>query len=737
MNQNTHITPGRVQRSLRWRFNPLRNITPEGLVRQLDNFEAGYLGEAAASWELIEKRDDLLKAVVPKRKKAVSRQGWEVLPLATVGPEQAAEAKRHAAALEYFYRNLRCANAIDENERGGFQLLVRQMMDAVGKRYAVHEIVWRPEGGAGAEGARRVTAELRFVPLTFFENTTGRLRFLEAENQTEGTPLEEGEWMVTVADGLMVASSIAWMFKYLTLNDWANYSEKQGKPGVQGVTQAERNSADWQNMADAIGQLLAGEGIVTGANEEVRVIDLAKGGNAPFAALVDRLDRMIAALWRGADLSTLSREHGYGASLQDKEACLLEEDDAAMIAETLHRYVDEWVIRYAFGEGVKPLAAIKVLVAGRDCTDQDLRIDAFLAEHGAPVGVGEALQRYGRALPKPGEPLLRPLGSLARGAEPAGGMPNTAGETGRAAFANTADCPAEPGPVAGLRSRFEPLQGDWLQLAPLGDFPHAKGIQRVDKAGVEAMVRHFNSFMGRLGRWFAGVPFYAGHPDAPSLAREYPDKKAYGWIMELEARADGLYGKPKWSAAGRELIEGAHYKYFSPYWEAEEIRTEGGGKAFRPTRLLSVGFTNQPNLPVRPLANAEEGGGDVAFADGEGEQVGDAEALTEAEWQKIFADLYGRLEAVSKRVEELDNAARRGREEAAAGPERPMKTRAITNCLGLRKGELSRAHGRQAKVRELVEGKMRGGLSYDEAWEAVKREAPAIFALMREPGAGE
>jgi hypothetical protein len=503
------------------------------LIRQLDNFEAGYLGEAAASWELMEKRDDLLKAVAPKRKKSVSRQGWEVSPLATVLAEQAEEAKRHAAALEYFYQNLRCANAIDENERGGFQLLVRQMMDAVGKRYAVHEIVWQAETsqeraarlkGTDGPAPRFVTAEFRFVPLTFFENTTGRLRYLEAENQMEGAALEEGAWMVTVGEGLMAASSIAWMFKYLTLNDWATYCEKQGKPGVQGLTTAERDSADWQNMVEAIGQLLAGEGIVTGANEEVRVLDLAKGGNAPFAALVDRLDRMIAALWRGADLSTLSREHGYGASLQEKEACLLEEDDAVMISETLHRFVDEWVIRYVFGPGVKPLAAIRVLVAGRECTDYDLRIDEFLSGHGAPLSVRDALQRYGRPLPKPGESLLNPGPEPARGhrgGKPDSGMENTAEEKGRVALANTAGAGIEP--VPGARSEFTPLQGDWIHLAPFGDFAHARGIQRVDKAGVEAMARHFNSFMGRLGRWFAGVPFYVGHPDAPALSQEYPD----------------------------------------------------------------------------------------------------------------------------------------------------------------------------------------------------------------------
>jgi hypothetical protein len=72
-----------------------------------------------------------LRSVIPKRKKAIARHGWTVLPARELQPSEEAESKRHIATLEYFYRNLDCSNAIDTNERGGFSLLVRQMMDAV------------------------------------------------------------------------------------------------------------------------------------------------------------------------------------------------------------------------------------------------------------------------------------------------------------------------------------------------------------------------------------------------------------------------------------------------------------------------------------------------------------------------------------------------------------------------------------------------------------------------------
>ena len=47
------------------------------------------------------------------------------------------------------YNHLTTTTALEENETGGLGLLIRQMMDAVGKRYAVHEIVWQPGGNPG------------------------------------------------------------------------------------------------------------------------------------------------------------------------------------------------------------------------------------------------------------------------------------------------------------------------------------------------------------------------------------------------------------------------------------------------------------------------------------------------------------------------------------------------------------------------------------------------------------
>jgi hypothetical protein len=114
------------------------------------------------------------------------------------------------------------------------------------------------------------------------------------------------------------------------------------------------------------------------------------------------------------------------------------------------------------------------------------------------------------------------------------------------ALANTAK---ESIGLIGLANRFEAGQDAFVQISPLGDFPHAKGLQRMDRAAAEGMVNHFNKFSSKLGRMFVGVPFYVGHPDLPGLENEYPDRKAYGWVKAWRFATTAF--TEKWTGANQ------------------------------------------------------------------------------------------------------------------------------------------------------------------------------------------
>ena len=403
------ITPARVELSIRQRFNPIRILTPELLATQLDQFARGYLAPIMRTWETMERRDDRLASVASKAKSALARHGYEIV---TKDDADGGEAARHKEALEYFYANLTVTDAYDENRVGGFALLVRTMAHAVGRKYSVHEICWQP-------GKSGLTAEFRAAPGWFFENLTGRLRFLTQDFDYMGVPMNPDDWLVTVGDGIDEACSVAYMFKHLPLKDWLNYSEKFGFPGILGKTAASQGSAQWDAMKAAVSAFANDFAAVCNVSDTIEMIKADGGqGSTPFEAIVEKMDRAMSILWRGADLGTQSHHgtgQGQGALLQQDETDALDEDRAQLLSETLNTHIDRRVIAFTFGSGVTPLARVRIKTRESRDRDFELRAIGALVPLGLPISVADTLNRFGFPAPAEGEAVLKAPPTPARG----------------------------------------------------------------------------------------------------------------------------------------------------------------------------------------------------------------------------------------------------------------------------------------------------------------------------------
>lgn len=359
MKQKTEV--GKITRSYE---GSLRSLTPDALSRILDQFRRGYFGEAAKVWDIMERRDDVLQGLTLKRKKSVSRLKWSILT-----KDDSAEAFEQQEALEYFYNNVIATHAYESHQRGGLRLLIEQMMDAIGKCYAVHEMVYEVVKEAGHE---RLRATLRFVPLWHFRNKDGRLTFHASSYEADGIELDRNGWMVTTGDGLMEASSIAYLFKHLPLRNWLVYCERNGMPAIKAITDAIPDTPEWNSAKEAIRGFGSEYNTLLTRGTDIQTIDLTTKGVLPYPELVDRMDRALTALWRGCDLSTLSGKDSVGASLQQQETLLLEQDDAERITETLQQYIDAPVLSYLFPNRT-PLAYFKLIPPTND-VERDLAL---------------------------------------------------------------------------------------------------------------------------------------------------------------------------------------------------------------------------------------------------------------------------------------------------------------------------------------------------------------------------
>lgn len=450
MNTDSKVSFDRARAEKQERYNPIRNLTPETLTAQIDSFYAGYLAPFARTMEAIKRRDDTLQPASAKREKAPSRRNWEIIINENLPDGAKAEAERHQEALTFFYNNLTVANAVDLNERGGFSLLRRQMMQALGYRYAAHHIVWQPTPDG-------LTAQLIYCPLWFFENRTGKLRYLNQPHTFDGVEMEDGEWLVSVNEGIMEVSAVAYMFKRLPLKDWLIRSQDYAKPLVEGITDAAQGSTEWETLKSAVDALAADLRIVRSRSAEIKLTDLGQQGEMPYEPLVERMDRRLAAIWRGGDLGTVSRADAVGAEGQNAETDVLEEDDCEWLSDTLNMGLDKLVIQNVFGPDTTPLAYVKVIFPRKQNVSQDIAVDGFLRDSGAPLGVRATLERYGRTMPDEDDEQLTPSATTPVVASP-GEDENGAPTPGR---------PAIPGKAAGSADVQTALNG--AQVTALAD----------------------------------------------------------------------------------------------------------------------------------------------------------------------------------------------------------------------------------------------------------------------------
>ena len=412
-NRDSVMNAERVRMNIVQRLDPLPYMNPDWLVWMHQNFRRGFLREAAIAWTDIAETDDRLISVIPKATKAVTRHGWEVTVLD--GMEKDARAAKHKKAVEFCFSRISALDAWNRNMTGDTNLLFRQMMTAKGMKYAAHELIWKPVAGQG------ITLQTNFVPLWFFENTTGRLRFLTSDYNLYGTDCQPGDWMISSGDGLLKSCAILYFFKHLPLRDWLIFCEKFGQPGLHGETNAQKGSAEWNDFVDALKNFSADWAMATSPGSKVTLVAPGSAaGELAYPKLIEWADKAMATMWRGGDLSTGSHSSGsgkgQGASLQGGESEILEQDDAEWLSSTLNSEIIPHLIRYQFGDE-QPLAEIRIKTGeNKDIPNMILR-DTFLLSAGVPISIEDLAQDYGTTLPDSGEALAHaPAAAPANGA---------------------------------------------------------------------------------------------------------------------------------------------------------------------------------------------------------------------------------------------------------------------------------------------------------------------------------
>lgn len=150
----------------------------------------------------------------------------------------------------------------------------------------------------------------------------------------------------------------------------------------------------------------------------------------------------------------------------------------------------------------------------------------------------------------------------------------------------------------------------WYMVARKGEHPISaqdsqgqviKLVQVVDDRAIVEMVNAFR-------RQKSANPAYQLLIDRDHFSDDLNQpSEAYGWITDLENRADGLWAAITWTDLGEAAVRNRRYRFLSPVWLHSDCEDVDTNLRLRPLRLDKAGLTNQPNIKgMTPLANREQ-----------------------------------------------------------------------------------------------------------------------------------
>ncbi len=121
---------------------------------------------------------------------------------------------------------------------------------------------------------------------------------------------------------------------------------------------------------------------------------------------------------------------------------------------------------------------------------------------------------------------------------------------------------------------------EWIQLLPSGTFTGADGRGPFSADDLQSII---NATGGRK------LPIDENH-STDHLATQGKAAPARGWIVEMQARPDGIWGRVEWTEEGNDLVVKRSYGFISP------VVMHAKSKPHRITEIMRAALTNDPNF---------------------------------------------------------------------------------------------------------------------------------------------
>jgi phage gp29-like protein len=303
--------------------------------------DRGDIRDQIELYEEMEEKDAHLACILQTRKVAVQGMKYRIQPYSnsSVDREIADFVRAVWATLD-------------------FDQLVINVLDALGKGYSVHEIMWEARAG------QVVLENIEWINPKRISFTQGEKPCLiEAQS---GTIIEPPLWKLifhrcTLRSGSVVRAgllrTVAWvyLFKNYALKDWNVFNEVFGIPMRLGKYDASASPEDREALRRGIASLGSDAAAIISKNTEIEFVEAqGRGGGQenPFMAMAEFCNREMSKAILGQTLTTdVSQATGTysAAKVHHQVRRDIIQSDADSLASTLRGHLIKPLVGFNFG----------------------------------------------------------------------------------------------------------------------------------------------------------------------------------------------------------------------------------------------------------------------------------------------------------------------------------------------------------------------------------------------------
>ncbi len=381
----------------KWSTYPSQGLTPDKLARIFKEADQGDVFRQAELFEEMEEKDGHLASILQTRKLAVLGTDYEIHSYSD-DPDDVAAADLVESMMEF----------------EGLEDALLDLLDAIGKGYAVTEIIWE------IVNSQAVVTKLNWLHQKRFTYDDYQvMRLLTDQSPVMGIEIPENKFVIHRCKARSghpsragVLRVVAWMylFKNYGIKDWVTFAEVYGMPLRLGKYAADTSAEDKEALIQAVTMLGTDAAGIISKSTEIEFVEAVRSSGNIHQTLANFCNNEMSKAVLGQTLTTEVGDKGsYAASKTHGEVRQdIKEADCKALAETLRRYLVKPIVRFNLGD--KPrLPYLKFNYE----PPEDLKQEAdtykvLIVDIGLPVSKKHVYEKFGVPEPEEGEELLTP-----------------------------------------------------------------------------------------------------------------------------------------------------------------------------------------------------------------------------------------------------------------------------------------------------------------------------------------